>query len=236
MTRISVDSLFDRLFTLFRDYPAGVCPVPVERDRRIRGRGFFPGGDGLASAPANRYLPIGGVMVLGNNFGCWEDFQLSVARGREDPDGDTWKPLLALLGGAIDLQECFFTNAYVGIIEGDRNSAQMSKTPIFRKTCRLFLTEQIRTLRPRLIMAMGGPAIRAVGSIAGKRSWRHASVEELDRTHDNLTTYELSFGYETVRGRCAAFLHPSYWGKLRDGRARLEFERDLLVKAKGEPK
>ena len=76
MTHIHADVLFDRLFQEVEEYPEGVIGVPREYQDRISGTAFFPGGDGLFKPNGNREIRKSGVLVLGNNFGCWSDFEL----------------------------------------------------------------------------------------------------------------------------------------------------------------
>jgi hypothetical protein len=101
-------------------FPAQVLRVPAEK---IAGTAFFPGGSGLYRKdrdPATIRFSVGGVMILGHNFDSEFGFQESVRRGKEKLTRGTWGPLLRLLKEAhVPVDRCFFTNAYMGLCEGD---------------------------------------------------------------------------------------------------------------------
>lgn len=65
-------------------------------------------------------FPVGGVMVLGNDFGCEDNpdpknpgFIQCLDRGFEDPP--TWGIKEALRKAHIPGERCFFTNSYLGL-------------------------------------------------------------------------------------------------------------------------
>ena len=110
-----VERLFSRLKAF--EYPNGLVRVR----KRIAGTAFFPGGYGLWREPQGQLLPpiplmpCGKVMVLGNDFGwqCEHSKSLCAGTERHTP---TWQTLLRLLESVdIQPQECFFTNAYMGL-------------------------------------------------------------------------------------------------------------------------
>jgi hypothetical protein len=154
--------ILDRLLTKMNElvppslYPAHVLPIPG----RIDGTAFFPGGSGLHLE--NRDLnsiefPFGGVMILGHNFDSEPGFKKSYDVGKEQLGRGTWGPLLKLLGAvAIPPEQCFFTNAFMGLCEGsDNKSYQGRRDPAFRAACLSFLKFQIEIQRPRFILALG---------------------------------------------------------------------------------
>ncbi|HEX8034436.1 MAG TPA: hypothetical protein VF510_11340, partial [Ktedonobacterales bacterium] len=119
---MSEEHPIERLFTLLDQvvapYPAGVVPVWA----RIGGTAFFPGGAGLWGTAPHQLLPpmpVGGVMVLGHNFDCETGFAASLHRGGENLNGPTWRTICSVLRQAgIALEQCFFTNAYMGLNAG----------------------------------------------------------------------------------------------------------------------
>ncbi len=69
-------------------------------------------------------MPVGGVMVLGHDFYSEAGFRRFAKRG-ESTKGPTWRNLLALLARVgIGPERCFFTNAYMGLRAGSRNTGR----------------------------------------------------------------------------------------------------------------
>ena len=138
-------------------YPRGVLPVPEP----IVGTSFFPGGFGLWNPSASLPLPpfpIGGIMVLGHDFHSEAGYQASLARGYESPNQPTWRNLAALLAEAgIAPRDCFFTNVYMGLRAGVLTTGPFpgARCAEFVAHCRGFLTRQLETQRPRLILTLG---------------------------------------------------------------------------------
>src|SRR5687767_5758503 len=116
-----VELLFSRVGSLDR-YPAGMLPVPG----RIAGFSFFPGGVGLRAATHENPLPsfpVGGVMILGHVFYGEEGFNAQLANGRTDESYATGRNLLRLLEEfGIPADDCFFTNFFMGLMEGADNT------------------------------------------------------------------------------------------------------------------
>lgn len=159
-----VEYLFEEL-KIVEPYPQGVVPVP----ERLPGTAFFPGGMGLwhqdpESSPPR--MPVGGVMVLGHDFYSEAGFRRFAAKHGESTKGPTWRNLLALLARVgIGPERCFFTNAYMGLRAGSRNTGRFpgARDTGFVERCRAFLGEQIRAQKPRLILTLGShvPAVLA---------------------------------------------------------------------------
>jgi len=138
-------------------YPDGVIAVP----QPIPGVSFFPGGYGLWRPQVNRPLPawpLGGVMILGHDFHSERGYRKSLARGREVETQPTWRNLLALLSRAgIDRNDCFFTNAFMGLRRGHATTGIFpgARDSLFVARCREFLGDQIAAQQPRLIITLG---------------------------------------------------------------------------------
>ena len=89
---------------------------------------FFPGGNGLYEGVDALQMPFGGTLVLGSNFGCRSGFIDDEGQlvALDERDNRTWAPLLANLRAAgIQAEECFFTNAWPFLHEGDSNLGRM---------------------------------------------------------------------------------------------------------------
>jgi hypothetical protein len=168
---VSVFSLWDRLRTMEeekrfdgRAYPAGMACFPF----RLKGQGFFPGGDGLwrenaqiAQASAGQ-VSVDGIMFLGNDFGILKSYEKYRVSGFEDPT-KTWKRVKErIVRAKLPKSLAFFTNAVMGLRDEGKalDKKDWDGEPRFRAFCREFLVYQIETTRPRLIVVMG-PVPRA---------------------------------------------------------------------------
>ena len=137
-------------------YPPHVLPIP----ERIGGTRFFPGGSGVyleGRDPNTVEFPFGGVMVLGHNFDSEAAYQDSLRRRKERLGTGTWGSLLKFLKEIpIPFEQCFFTNAFMGLCEGDDNQKYLGRDNFgFRAACLRFLKEQIEIQRPRFILTLG---------------------------------------------------------------------------------
>jgi uracil-DNA glycosylase len=149
-------------------YPAGVKKVP----ELITGTAFFPGGRGLWNPQSAKRLPefpVGGVMVLGHDFHSEAAYRKSLLAGTEVNGNPTWRNLLPVLDEAgISREECFYTNAYMGLRKGVSTMGKFpgSKDRGFVDRCREFLNVQIQVQRPKLILTLGSwvPAFIAATS------------------------------------------------------------------------
>lgn len=152
-----VERLFDQLH-IVRPYVGGMVEIPD----RLPGLAFCPGGHGLWKAPGiveKPPAPIGGVMVLGNNFQCVANSQSLLGKGKEDPQRDaTWRSLLALMQSVdLDPERCFYTNAFMGLVDGDdpTHSVPGMRDAGFVNRCRSFFLIQLQVLQPKVILALG---------------------------------------------------------------------------------
>lgn len=137
-------------------YPPHVVKVPA----RIAGTAFFPGGSGLylEGRDANAVeFPFGGVMILGHNFDSETGFRESLLRGRGKLESGTWRSLIALLTAAqVPVEQCFFTNAFMGLCSGDNRFEYRGRDDErFRAACLSFLGTQIAFQQPSLILTLG---------------------------------------------------------------------------------
>ena len=176
-----IEYLFQQLAAFV--YPQGVIGVPD----RIPGTAFFPGGSGLwRERPSDPLppMPLERVMVLGNYFDTEDGYRRSRQEG-DELYTPTWNNLLALLE-SVDIQreDCFFTNIYMGLSIGDRNTGPSpgAKNAEFKRRCESFLAEQIAAQKPRLILTLGRFVPKFIAALSpGLAAWRRcASFSELD--------------------------------------------------------
>ncbi|HZC05290.1 MAG TPA: uracil-DNA glycosylase family protein [Ktedonobacterales bacterium] len=178
----------------FGDYPEGVEPVPA----CITGLAFFPGGAGLWGAAIGRPLPpmpVGKVMIIGHNFDSKDNYQKSLAKGTENVNGPTWRTLLALLSACdIAPEDCFFTNAYMGLkADTDKATGKNTSTGTFPGAgnhafsyhCHAFLLKQIRAQQPRVVLTLGEKVLPMLAPLAPEltAAWRGAShLSDVDKS------------------------------------------------------
>jgi uracil-DNA glycosylase len=149
-----------------RPYPSEMAEIPLEDQGPIRGRSFFPGGDGLALGSSAAF-PDRPIIILGNDFDSLEGYQTS-ARRLEEPVQGTWSGLLNMLRIAdVPVSECFFTNAFMGARRSGVNTGRSpwllshNKTSVPR--CVEYLRTQIEVVRPRSVIMIGKEQAMLVG-------------------------------------------------------------------------
>ena len=155
---------------------------------RIPGTAFFPGGSGLWGTDAAKSLPrmpVGGIMVLGQDFDSERGFCTSLARQSENLKGPTWRQLLSVLRHAgIDAGDCFFTNFFMGLRAGTCAIGRFpgARDAAFVRRCQRFLQRQIDVQRPRLILTLGAHVLGPTAELSPQLvSWVGvATLRELD--------------------------------------------------------
>lgn len=195
-------------------YPAGVVRVR----RHVRGIAFFPGGPGLWEASSRLPFPPfprGGTMIIGHNYDCETSHARSLARGKGNLTGPSWRGLVRELTGAgVSLGACFFTNLYVGLIEGNNPCGPFpGRTDAeFVAWCRAFLLRQIREMAPRVVLTLGRWVPDGISSLAPRLvSWAgKTSLIEVDRARAAVIEDVWFLGAETSC-TVAALTHPSQW-------------------------
>lgn len=208
-----VETLFASL-TDVAPYPAGMLPVPG----RIPGVSFFPGGAGLWGAAAGRPwppMPVGGVLIVGQDFDCESGARWSLANSAEDLSGPTWRNLLRTLGDAgIAPEECFFTNALMGVREGDAPTGPSPgwKDAAFVGRCQRFFAVQLAAVRPRLIVTLGAESRGFVAALAPELApWRGSpTLTAIDLAGDALIHAASLDAGGPFTATVAALTHPCY--------------------------
>lgn len=138
-------------------YPEGVAPLPG----RLGGTGFFPGGAGIWGAVSGKPLPelqTPTVMVLGHNLDSVVEYSRSLGNDQENMNGPTWRQLVPFLEEVgIGLEQCFFTNFYMGLIAEGSSTQRFpgASDDSFVERCRAFFVEQVQAIRPRTILVLG---------------------------------------------------------------------------------
>jgi hypothetical protein len=164
-----IDRLFSAMRSSVRSYGAGA----IEVHNQIDGTAFFPGGSGLwrGLEPYGKLpdeFPDSPIMFLGHNFDSVRGYQQSSNRGIERMNTGTWYFLIRYLMAAdLNPANAFYTNAFVGL-QPEKANGTMFANEAFYQECRTFLVEQISTVRPRLIVALGQNAARELDLVAAR--------------------------------------------------------------------
>ena len=164
-------------------YPLGVVPVPEPID----GTAFFAAGPGLyceqlPSVAGLPLFPFGKTMFIGNNLDAEGPYRQRLASGIAHGDHRqpmrTWRGMYQLLDAAhVNRRDCFFTNAYVGLIEGDKPTGRFpgASDPEFSTWCEDFLRLQIGTMKPAVVATIGADARKFMSRLSPDLSaWRRA--------------------------------------------------------------
>ena len=137
-------------------YPDGVVAVPDE----LPFTAFFPGGAGvmLDEDGGKPPFPRGKVMIVGNNFYHLAGFEKMRLKQKRDAGTPTWRNLRStLLRADIALEDCFFTNAYQGLMKTDSSmgASPGASDAAFVQRCREFFRVQLSVVQPRLVITLG---------------------------------------------------------------------------------
>jgi len=160
-----IQILFDEI-AKYNTYPDSMLRICGE----IKGVAFFPGGKGTIDCSDD--LSDKKIMILGQDFDCEKNYKTSLDKGTEDiKKNPTWRNILKLLEeSGIKGNQCFFTNAIMGIRKGNIGTG---KSPAFRNKgfieyCQRFFIKQIDVQKPRLIIVLGLATAEFLSSINEK--------------------------------------------------------------------
>ena len=210
-------------------YPPTVLPV----GGRVGRTGFFPGGSGLWGAERDRPLPpmpVGGVMLLGHNLDSEDTFRKALEADGENLKSATWRELITMLpASGVALERCFFTNFFIGLIPGRNSTGEFpgGQDLAFVARCRAFLVEQLRVVKPRLVIVMGLHTPSLLAPIAPELGrWETVrTLKDLDSTDSALVRNVHVPGLEALFD-AVVITHPSYAALNRRHRALGELTGD----------
>jgi hypothetical protein len=180
-----VQQLLDEMSRTVREYHPEVQRTPTLTADLIPGTAMFPGGAGLwrgqdCFGPLPKCFPEAPFMFVAHNFDSITAFERSHRRGGE-ADSMFWRILLEYLQAAmISPDECFFTNALMGLKPGSALK-RMPTVAGYLEQCRSFLLRQIEIVAPRAIIALGNSAdaeLKKAGSPIHWTQVRHPSARE----------------------------------------------------------
>ncbi|MES2766519.1 MAG: uracil-DNA glycosylase family protein [Bacteroidota bacterium] len=182
------------------------------------GTAFFPYGKGVWK---NVKFPIGGIMVLGHDFGhtpyidsCKKESNKYVD---EDLEGKTWKGISNWFGiyGDLFYTNAFFTNAYMGI-RNDKTkiTGEINRGKDFTKKCYDILKLQIDKQQPKVIFTLGIAPFKALENTYSffkyDKTFRTFKVNDLTFVNhvDKNPIHEIDFGFG-YSTKIIALKHPS---------------------------
>ena len=202
---------------LFED-SRGVCPYPlgvVKVPAQIQGTSFFPGGTGLwwDGAQVIPALPVGKVMVLGHDFHSESGYEWACAHQEENLNATTWLHLRQLLKRVpIRLDECFFTNIYMGLREGTATTGRFpgASDSEFVGRCRKFFLRQVAMQQPRLILALGAYVPQFLAPLSPQlAAWTlPSSFPKRDKDKTSIREEVIFDGVDVASCVIASIVHP----------------------------
>jgi hypothetical protein len=154
-------ALFADILAAFPTLPTGVSHPPYQSTAID----FFPGGTGMCVQ--NAPFPVGGVMILGHNYGNDLDFSRNVHSPETSWHDSIWSTCrntyIALRRWGIEPATCFFTNFYPGYVttrDEDERPFNVGPHPhagnaAFVRASREFFVRQVRAQRPRAVLVLG---------------------------------------------------------------------------------
>ena len=191
---------------------------PPELDRvtkMVTGTAFFPGGQGLweSKSESESEPQFPDIMVVAQDFSTTAEHRAMLEGRACDLDSATWRNFLPFASAAgLDLRRCFFTNSIMGLRKvgpsDGKNPAYKRRNRGFVQATHDYLRLQIQTIRPRLILVLGGPAANVFAEVSSDlKRWKNCGFSELDAGQLALMQRVNVGG---VRTTCVALLHPSY--------------------------
>lgn len=220
-------TLWDRIRSLeeSRHFDGEMYPNQlVSFPGRLKGQGFFPGGDGLwRDNPVDTHrppFPVGGIMIVGNDFGCLDNadprspgFLQCLTRGFEDPP--TWKIKDTLVKAKLPTKQCFFTNSYLGLRTGTKTTGASpgASNQGFKAICREFFRYQLSVQKPLMIVCLGHEPRRFVAPVLFDRHhiWgANLSFPALDARCDQILRGSFKIDEEHPAPVVVVIAHPSY--------------------------
>jgi uracil-DNA glycosylase len=202
-----IESLFERIDKF--PYPAKTM-IMVKGE--INGLAFFPGGKGTYNNGST--ISDKEIMILGQDFDCEDNFNVSRHNGKEDiKNNPTWRNLLLLLNEAnISPNNCFFTNGILGVRIGNKGTGRSPAFlyPEFIADCQNFFLQQIELQKPKTIFVLGKFSAKFLSNMSGRLNcWNHIkNFETLDESKNQI---KKNVVFENViQSNLVLLTHPSF--------------------------
>lgn len=190
---------------------------------QMKGPGFFPGCIGTIK----KDTPLKGlsVMVVGQDFDTEANHKKIDAEKGEVEKNTTWRNLKKLLDEInIDPEQCFFTNAYMGLRPDSGNgttkntgtspAAQKGAEP-FAKQCYEFFKIQLRTLQPKLVLVLGKETAKFMAKAFPSSFFHWENIDTLKKLYEKEEAVFADLEFEGQSIRFVFAIHPSLNGTNR---------------------
>lgn len=207
-----------------KHWPEGVAEFNFQQ---LGGVGFFPGTKGVYVGDGKKMkdIPVGGVMVLGHDWGTVNDYENCKKLDAENIVGNrTWDGMRKFFRNLeIDLSEIYFTNFFMGLREGASSvgefpgegyPAAKNKTA-YVDACRKLVRMQIVTQKPKVLIVYGAHLPRLMSPLlenADAMGWNtFEGFKDMDKNGAPLVS-EVNFEFtgETHLTTVVSLVHPCY--------------------------
>jgi hypothetical protein len=176
----------------------------------LSGPAFFPEGFGLQNPTAE--APT--IVAVGHNFGS-EYYRNQIDEASREDDKRTWRNLRHSLRDAdVPIEYCFMTNWFIGLQPGKKQIGEFLSRPDSRyeRECSELLLDQIRTLKPDVILLLGLSVVgRAHQIMPMLRPWADApNWSAVDSSRIGPVAYGVEIPGTGIQTNVVALLHPSF--------------------------
>ena len=136
------------------------CPYPPTLayvDRGIRGRGYYPAAEGFHNAD----IPLGGMMLLGRDWGTKVQYDRWEGEPARDETALTWRHTTAIHLHLLQGIPIWCTNYLLGVrigvgaVGNIRDQVEPVAWSKFERYCWMFLQRQVLLQRPKLVVVLG---------------------------------------------------------------------------------
>jgi Uracil DNA glycosylase superfamily len=150
----------------------------IKVPKMLPGTAAFPVSAGLIRKKGSEEIPAfptHGVMFVGNDPDSVCNYKERTRSGFSNGDREQpklmryWRGVYRLLdlmtarGPMLSQSDCFFTNVYAALRDGDQNTGGSRAKSKFRDWCLEFVAAQVCIMAPRLIVIFGAEARKAFG-------------------------------------------------------------------------
>ena len=233
---MNLSQLFEASKHLNYAHSNGMLPV-----EEMRGPGFFPGCTGTIDSRQD----ITGlrVMVLGQDFDTEANHKRIDKSQGEIENNTTFRNLRKLLTQLdINVKDCFFTNAYMGLRPDNNKEGKTINTGTspaakkgaenFAKDCKEFFMKQLEVVQSEVVLVLGKESAKFISKVFPDECSNWADIRTLKSFYEIEDNICNNIQFE---GRTTKFLfviHPSLnntnrsitWGK-EEGKTK---EQELL--------
>ena len=215
-----IKALFNEMQKLDFFHSNGMETIP-----KMKGPGFFPGC--IGTIDDNVDIKDVDVMVLGQDFDTLANYKKIHEIEGEITKNKTWQNLKTLLGELkIDFDNCFFTNAYMGLRSDSKKNtgaspASKKAATQFASECYVFFKRQLHIVKPKLVLVLGKETAKFLTKAFPNEfiKWEHIQTLKQFYAEKDAVFNDIEFEGEKIR--FVFVLHPSMsntnrsliWGK-----------------------